>query len=245
MRAVLTGRARLAVTVVALLRTVIALRAVVAILTRRLRARFARAIITVGVAIGVARAFLIAAIGVRTILVDTVLTGLIATVLTAAILRTVELVAVVTIAVVAIEAFGLGIVAFLTRARIRFLVTRAAFGKHAEIMIGELEIIFGQHAVAGLLRIARERLVFFEQLRRVTARATVDAVTHFGAATAPAPAAAAILALAAPTATAAGLLSIVDQAVVVLANLEFATVPRQCPQSAAAPAAAGARRSRT
>ena len=249
---VVAGRARLAAAIVALLLwTIIALRAVVAILARWLRTRFTRTVVAIGITIGVARAILVDTVladpFLAPVLVDTVLTGLIATVLIAAILRAVELVTVVAITLIAVETFGFGIVTLLARARIGFLVTRAAFGKHAKIMVGELEIIFRQHAVAGLLRIARERLVLFEKLRRVAPRATVDAVAHFGAATAPAAAAAAtaILALAAPATSAAGLLSIVDQAVVVLANLEFATVPRQCPQSAAAPAAAGARRSRT
>jgi hypothetical protein len=52
----------------------------------------------------------------------------------------------------------------------------AAFTEHAEIMIGELQPIFGLHAVASLLRIAREALVFLEQLRRIATLALVTGI---------------------------------------------------------------------
>jgi hypothetical protein len=45
-----------------------------------------------------------------------------------------------------------------------------------EIMLGELQPIFGLHAVALKLRIAGERLVLLQELRRVAARAGVLAV---------------------------------------------------------------------
>lgn len=56
------------------------------------------------------------------------------------------------------------------------LEPRAAFAQHAEIMIGELVVIFGVDAVALALRVAREVLVLFEQLGGIAARAIVDAV---------------------------------------------------------------------
>ena len=40
-------------------------------------------------------------------------------------------------------------------------------------MVRILQVIFGLDAVAGELRIARERLVFFKQLRRITAMPVV------------------------------------------------------------------------
>jgi hypothetical protein len=87
-------------------------------------------------------------------------------------------------------------------------------------MIGELQIIFGQHAVAGLLRIARQRLVFLEQLRSVAARTVVDPVATFEPATTAAAVIAArtVLALTTPTATATGLLTIIDQVKAVLSK---------------------------
>lgn len=52
----------------------------------------------------------------------------------------------------------------------------ARLADDTEIMIRELKVIFGQHAIAGLLRITRQRLVFLEHLRRVAPRAAVDTV---------------------------------------------------------------------
>ena len=56
----------------------------------------------------------------------------------------------------------------------------AALVRDAEIMVGELETIFGLHAVALKLRVARERLVFLKQLRGIAARAVVLPVAHIG-----------------------------------------------------------------
>jgi hypothetical protein len=96
-------------------------------------------------------------------------------------------------------------------ARLVFFVTRAGIGQHAEIMIAELQVIFGQHAVARLLGIARQRLVFFEQLRCVPARPVVDAIAIvLVAGTAAVPALGTLIVIA-PAATATVLLTIVDQ----------------------------------
>ena len=106
--------------------------------------------------------------------------------------------------------FLLGIV--LARAvGVRFFKARAAFGEHAEIMVGELEIIFRKHPVARLLRIARERLVLFEQLWGIATRAVIDAIAEFGSSVLRA-----LAILATPAATATGLLAIIDQADAVL-----------------------------
>ena len=72
----------------------------------------------------------------------------------------------------AVEAFALAIVVIvvidvLTPRAALFVEPRAAFAEHAEIMVGELEIIFGLNAVTRKLGIARHALVFLEQLRRI------------------------------------------------------------------------------
>ena len=63
-----------------------------------------------------------------------------------------------------------------TLVRIRLLEARAGFAQHPEIVIRELQIIFGVDPIALHLRIARKVLVFLEQLRRVAAGTIVDAV---------------------------------------------------------------------
>lgn len=95
-----------------------------------------------------------------------------------------------------------------------FLKASARFGEHAEIMVGELEVIFDVDAVALHLRVARKRLVFFEQLGGITARAIVDAIaailtTRIATRRA--------LLLPATAATATGL-TIIDQVLVVLSS---------------------------
>jgi hypothetical protein len=66
-----------------------------------------------------------------------------------------------------------------------------------------LQIIFGLHAVAAELRVARHALVFFQKLRRIAALAVVLAI-------AVRPTAEILWSLSAPAATAATL-SIIDQ----------------------------------
>ena len=43
----------------------------------------------------------------------------------------------------------------------------ASVGHDAEIVIGELEVIFLRHAVAIEVRVVRQLLVFFQKLRRI------------------------------------------------------------------------------
>ncbi len=63
---------------------------------------------------------------------------------------------------------------FITRATlILFLETRAAILEDAEIMIGELEIIFGLNTIPGELHVARQCLVFLKQLGGIAALAIV------------------------------------------------------------------------
>ena len=90
------------------------------------------------------------------------------------------LVAVIVVAglVVGAGRFSLAFVVVLvaTAALVLLLEARAAVFEHAEIMIRELEIIFGLDAVAGELHVARQRLVFFEQLGGIAALAIVLAI---------------------------------------------------------------------
>ena len=62
------------------------------------------------------------------------------------------------------------------RSGLLFLETRPAFAQHAEIMIGELQIIFGVDPIALHLGVAGQRLVLLEQLGGIAARTIVDAV---------------------------------------------------------------------
>ena len=78
----------------------------------------------------------------------------------------------------------------------------AALAEHTEIMVGVLEIIFGLDPIAGELRVARQALVFLEQLRGIAALTVVLAVARLSAEVLPS-----LPTAAAPAAT----LSIVDQ----------------------------------
>jgi hypothetical protein len=69
-------------------------------------------------------------------------------------------------------------------------------------VIGELEIIFGLHAVARELRVARHALVFLEELGGIAALAIVLAVPRLSAE---------IPSSLSPTAAPAAALSIIDQ----------------------------------
>jgi len=73
----------------------------------------------------------------------------------------------VTIAVQAII-----IITVAAAARVRLAITIIA--KQPKIMFGILQIIFGGHAITGLLRITRQRPVFFQQLSGVAALAIVE-----------------------------------------------------------------------
>jgi hypothetical protein len=60
---------------------------------------------------------------------------------------------------------------FAARAALGLLLleARTIILEHSKIMVGVLQIIFGLDAVAGELRVARQALVFLEQLRRIAA----------------------------------------------------------------------------
>jgi hypothetical protein len=53
------------------------------------------------------------------------------------------------------------------------LVAGTAFLEHAEIVVGVLQIIFGLDAVARKLRVARQRLIFLQQLGSIAALAVI------------------------------------------------------------------------
>ncbi len=104
----------------------------------------------------------------------------------------------------------------LLAARLLILEAATLVAENAEIMVGELQIIFGVHAVALPLRIRGEVLVLLVQLVGVAARAVVDAVAVVGTTLATGTRATAVIAttagIATTTATATGL-PIIDQAV--------------------------------
>ncbi len=88
-----------------------------------------------------------------------------------------RLVVVAALVVIAFAVVVIAVVVDSLATRAALLVElRAAFAEHAEIMIGELQPIFGLDPVASLLRIARETLVFLEQLRRIATLALVAGV---------------------------------------------------------------------
>ena len=78
----------------------------------------------------------------------------------------------------------------------------AALAQHSEIMVGELEIIFGLNAIARELRVPRHALVFFEQLGGIAALAIVLTVPRLSAE---------VRSPLSPTAAPAAALSIIDQ----------------------------------
>ena len=113
--------------------------------------------------------------------------------------------------VVAVIAFAIVVVIIVdafTAGAALLVIFGAAFAQHPEIMVRELQPIFGLDAVTGELRIARQALVFLEQLRRIATLTLVAGV----AATAVARHSWGTLSTAAATA-ATVLLTIVDQRV--------------------------------
>ena len=67
------------------------------------------------------------------------------------------------------------LVAVLVTGALLFLA-QPGVGQDTEIMVRELQVIFGHHPVAGHLRIARHVFVFFQQLGGIATCAAVDAV---------------------------------------------------------------------
>jgi hypothetical protein len=87
------------------------------------------------------------------------------------------LVIVAAILVIAFAVVVIAVVIDILAARTALLVEfRPTFAQHAEIMVGELQPIFGLHSVTGKLRVTRQTLVFFEQLRGIATLALVAGV---------------------------------------------------------------------
>jgi hypothetical protein len=87
--------------------------------------------------------------------------------------------------------------------RVLVLEASAVLAQHAEIMVRELEKIFGLDAVARKLGVARHALVFFQELGGVAALAIVLAVPRLSAEVPTSPLS--------PAAASAATLSIIDQ----------------------------------
>ena len=102
----------------------------------------------------------------------------------------------------ALEAFVLALVLIVLR-RALILESRTSLTQHTEIMIRELQIIFGLHTVPGELRVAGHVLVLFEKLRGITAAALIAATAAASAETSR---------LLTPTTATAAALAIVHQA---------------------------------
>ena len=76
------------------------------------------------------------------------------------------------------------VVAITVTLRALFVLTGLVVGDHAEIMVRKLQIIFLLHTVAMMVGVLRKLLVLIEQLRRITARAAINAVHRIRIATA-------------------------------------------------------------
>jgi len=122
-----------------------------------------------------------------------------------ALLMLLALVAAGTGAFASLDEFAVALVLVAIVAVLTALIVEAgaAFAEHSEIMVRILQIIFGLHAVARELRVARHALVFLQELGGITALAIVLAVARLSAEVPPSPLS--------PTAAPAAALSIVDQ----------------------------------
>jgi hypothetical protein len=87
------------------------------------------------------------------------------------------------VAILALVVVGFERMVAVVRARRAHLVLlRAAVGDDPEVVVGELEIVLGQHAVAVERGVVREFLVLFEHLRRIAPGPAVDPVALMPAA---------------------------------------------------------------
>jgi len=72
---------------------------------------------------------------------------------------------------------AIAIILIARAALILLFEARAAIFEHAEIMVGELKIIFGLDAIASELHVARQGPIFLEQLGGIATLSIVLAVT--------------------------------------------------------------------
>jgi hypothetical protein len=122
--------------------------------------------------------------------------------------------------------FVLTLVIILVVARSPLIVeTRLAIAENSEIMVRELQIIFGLDAVARELRVTRHALILLEQLRGVATLAIVLAIAGLSA-----------LASLAPATAPAAALTIVDQMSTSLRGSLHAPLPGQAGQHSFCPA---------
>lgn len=122
-------------------------------------------VIIIVMIIGIVAAARIAVIGPVVLLI----TALLPVVVPAVVVVVVTIVIVVRIIVAVV-------IAIIAVTRLLLVLPGLEIGLHAEIMIGELQIIFRVHPVVIHLRILRELLVFFQKLSGIAARAIVDPV---------------------------------------------------------------------
>jgi hypothetical protein len=71
--------------------------------------------------------------------------------------------------------FGAFLPALVTRAALLFLA-QALIGDDAEIVVGELQVVFRLHPIAVHVRILRQLAILFEQLRGIATRPAIDPV---------------------------------------------------------------------
>lgn len=129
----------------------------------------AGAILVLAVALALARPIIAGALVARTVLALAIVTVAVG----AGLLVDADDLALVAEIVVHVELVEIVALATL----LALLVGAAALiGEHAEVMVGELQIIFGVDAIARKLRIARHVAVLFQQLRRIAARPAVDTI---------------------------------------------------------------------
>ena len=122
-------------------------------------------VIIIVMIIGIVAAARIAVIGPVVLLI----TALLPVVVPAVVVVVVTIVIVVRIIVAVV-------IAIIAVTRLLLVLPGLEIGLHAEIVIGELQIIFRVHPVIIHLRILRELLVFLQKLSGIAARAIVDPV---------------------------------------------------------------------
>src|SRR5690606_21138847 len=102
--------------------------------------------------------------------------------LVSALIRLLDMRAFALVARIDIFAIIVEILIIAAEALLLLFLPGAIVGEDAEIMIGELKIIFSVHPIARHLGITRHILIFFKKLCRVSPRATVDPVPVVAAA---------------------------------------------------------------
>ena len=132
----------------------------------------------VGTDVAAVEAALITAVVVATVVAAIMAVALLArlaAIVVARLLVGADRVALVAEIVVEVEIVARAAIAAL----VLLLEATALIGQHAEIVIGELEIIFGVDAIARKLRVAGHVAIFLKQLGGVAARTTVDPVVDY------------------------------------------------------------------